>query len=122
MSGITGPLHHIKPRIPPLFSKRAKIERMGRPQPIDLDLPGADLVEAGIRDLAQDKISVESLLVSIGAPRLRRIGFVITDPIQSPNIRLYELLAQSDPNGAHSRYNSYIRRLISFERAAECVS
>lgn len=95
---------------------------MGRPQPIDLDLPGADLVEAGIRDLAQNKISVESLLVSIGAPRLRKIGFVITDPIQSPNIRLYELLAQSDPNGAHSRYNSYIRRLISFERAAECVS
>ena len=35
---------------------------------------------------------------------------------------LYELLAQEDPDSAHSRYNALIRKLVSFERAAECVS
>jgi hypothetical protein len=30
-------------------------------------------------------------------------------------------LAESDPLTAHSRYNALIRRLVSFERAAECA-
>jgi hypothetical protein len=35
-------------------------------------LPGADLIERGLADLARGVESVESLLVSIGAPRLHR--------------------------------------------------
>jgi len=65
--------------------------------------------------------SVPALLVSIGAPRLRRLGFRIPRTIPEPEHRLYELLAREDPESAHSRYNALVRRLVSFERAAECA-
>jgi len=39
-----------------------------------------------------------------------------------PEHRLYRLLAHSDADSAHSRYNALIRRLVSFERALECVA
>ncbi len=85
------------------------------------DLPGHDLIEAGIDDLSRGRESVPALLVSIGAPRLRRLGLAVPHPIPSPELRLYERLARSDPDSAHSRYNALIRRLVSFERAAECA-
>ena len=84
--------------------------------------PGEQLVRAGLRDLADGVTSVESLLVSIGAPRLRRLGYEIPDPTPTPELRLYELLAAEDSDSAHSRYNALVRRLVSFERAAECAS
>jgi hypothetical protein len=40
----------------------------------------------------------------------------------NPEHRLYDLLAQDDSDSAHSRYNALLRRLVSYERAAECVS
>jgi hypothetical protein len=89
---------------------------------IDPLLPGADLVARGLSDLARTIESPEALLVSIGAPRLRRVGFDVPAPFPFPERRLYELLARSDPDSAHSRYNALIRRLVSFERAAECAS
>jgi len=85
------------------------------------ELPGADLVQTGLRDLEAGVESASALLVSIGAPRLRRLGFVVENPLPTPEHRLYLLLAEEDPRGAHSRYNALIRRLVSFERAAECV-
>ncbi len=85
-------------------------------------LPGGDLVQEGLADLASGVESVAALLVSIGAPRLRRIGLPIPAQVfPSPEHRLYEFLAQSDPDSAHSRYNALIRRLVSFENTAECV-
>jgi len=84
-------------------------------------LPGGDLIEAGLADLARGVESVPALLVSIGSPRLARLGFVITNPIADPNRRLYDILAREDQDAAHSRYNALVRRLVSFERAAECV-
>jgi hypothetical protein len=89
---------------------------------IDPSLPAADLVARGLSDLAREIESPESLLVSIGAPRLRRIGLDVTVAFPSPERRLYELLARSDSDSAHSRYNALLRRLVSFERAAECAS
>lgn len=89
---------------------------------IDSSLPGADLVARGLADLESELESSEALLVSIGAPRLRRLGLAVPRVIPSPERRLYELLAQSDSDSAHSRYNALIRRLVSFERAAECAS
>src|SRR6266508_1729890 len=85
-------------------------------------LPGGDLVGSGLADLSRGVASIEALLVSIGAPRLRRIGIEVPPEIPDPEDRLYERLAESDSDSAHSRYNALIRRLVSFERAAECAS
>src|SRR4029450_2471938 len=94
-----------------------------RMKPImDPALPGSDLIEAGLKDLRERRDSIASLLIAIGAPRLRRLGFEMPDLLYSnPEHRLYDLLAQDDSDSAHSRYNALIRGLVSFERAAECV-
>jgi len=86
-------------------------------------LPGQELIQRGIPDLAAGQHSVEALLVAIGAPRLRALGLPVPPlAISHPEHRLYELLARSDADSAHSRYNALIRRLVSFERAGECGS
>jgi len=89
----------------------------------DLDtLPGAGLVQRGVADLDARHESAAALLVSIGAPRLRRLGVDLPTPITSPEHKLYEFLAQENGDGAHSAYNALIRRLVSFERAAACAN
>jgi hypothetical protein len=83
--------------------------------------PGGALIESGLADLARGVESVPALLVSIGAPRLRRMGLAVPERvIESPERRLYDRLAESDADSAHSRYNALVRRLVSFENAAEC--
>ena len=85
-------------------------------------LPGDDLIQQGIADLRAGRESPAALLVCIGAPRLRRIGLELPDKLPAnPEHRLYDLLAESDQDSAHSRYNALLRKLVSFERAAECV-
>ncbi|GIU94626.1 MAG: hypothetical protein KatS3mg012_1083 [Gaiellaceae bacterium] len=84
-------------------------------------LPGADLVERGCEDLENGIESIEALLVSIGAPRLRELGIDVRRPLDDAEHRLYALLARDEPDAAHSRYNALLRRLVSFERGAECA-
>lgn len=86
-------------------------------------LPGDDLINAGVRDLHAGRETIEALLVAIGAPRLKRAGIDLPDQLpDNPEHRLYDLLARDDSDSAHSRYNSLIRKLVSYERAAECVT
>ncbi len=85
-------------------------------------LPGASLIKQGTEDLCDGKESVEALLVSIGGPRLRSLGIDFAAPIESPEHKLYALLASEKGDAAHSAYNALIRRLVSFERAAACAS
>lgn len=85
-------------------------------------LPGEDLVYRGLEDLSKGDLSSSALLVLIGAPRLRRLGISI--PFQNdiplcPEHALYSCLQGENARSAHSRYNSLIRRLVSFERALE---
>ena len=89
---------------------------------IDDALPGADLIREGLRDLERGVESVPALLVLVGAPRLRRLGLDVPDTDYFPEDRLYAQLAAMHGDAAHSQYNALIRRLVSFERAAECVS
>ena len=85
--------------------------------------PGGRLVAQGLADLAEGRESEASLLVLVGAPRLRRAGITVAAPaIGGVEHRLYERLAAEDPHAAHSRYNALIRLLISFERAVECAA
>lgn len=95
---------------------------MAKTEAATTPLPGEDLVERGLADLARHEHSLEALLVAVGAPRLRRLGFDVpareTLP-ERPEHALYDLLAAEDGPAAHSRYNALIRRLVSFERAVE---
>lgn len=85
-------------------------------------LPGAEFIEQGAADLDDGHESLEALLVSIGAPRLRSVGIEVSTPIESPEHKLYALLAREKGDAAHSAYNALIRRLVSFERAAACAN
>ncbi|MGH3002455.1 MAG: hypothetical protein ACRDM1_07340 [Gaiellaceae bacterium] len=84
------------------------------------ELPGEDLIRSGMDDLRRGETTVEALVVSIGAPRLRLLGLEIPETLDAPEDGLYALL-ERDGHDAHSRYNALIRRLVSFERAAECI-
>lgn len=114
-------------------------------------LPGAELVNAGLAALealaendcstlpalgdhasraeaartASLELPVEALLVAIGARRLRRAGVPVPDVPglpKEPELALYKALARQHGNDAHARYNALLRRLVSFERAAEALS
>ncbi len=86
-------------------------------------LPGYLLVRKGYVDLERGLETISSLVVLIGAPRLRGIGIPVPSiGVNAPEHRLYELLASLDTDSAHSRYNALIRELVSFERAAECAA
>lgn len=85
-------------------------------------LPGEELIIVGFNDLREKRVTIESLLVSVGKPRLQGLGFDFPEfEIPNPEHTLYDLLAEEDSDSAHSKYNALIRRLVSFERAAECV-
>jgi hypothetical protein len=83
-------------------------------------LPGQDVVERGVEDLRHRRITAEALLVSIGAPRLRRLGIDVPEGLREPERALYDLLTETSGDAAHSRYNALVRLLVSYERAAEC--
>jgi hypothetical protein len=108
----------VHPRSLPVGPDAARVYRLGidKAEPA---LPGEDLIRQGLEDLAAGVESVESLLVSIGAPRLTGLGVAVENPFASPEHRLYELLSAEEPDSAHSRYNALIRRLVSYESAAE---
>jgi hypothetical protein len=72
----------------PVVADDPSLLRLGKeghevPRRVATELPGADLVDAGLADLERGVESVEALLVSIGAPRLRRLGFEIRSPLPS---------------------------------------
>lgn len=85
-------------------------------------LPGEDIVRSGVADLAEGRETVEALLVSIGAPRLRALGIELPETSEDPEARLLALLERETPDEAHARYNALLRRLVSFERAAESLT
>lgn len=83
------------------------------------DVPGNELVEAGLADLERGELTVEALLVAVGAPRLRALGVPVPEAPSQPELALYEAVGRLHPDDAHSRYNALIRRLVSYERELE---
>lgn len=86
------------------------------------DLPGSDLIAAGLSDLGNGKATAAALATSMAAPRLRALGLDV--PLAGSteaSHALYDLLASDDPRSAHSRYNAITRRIASFAHAAERV-
>jgi len=85
-------------------------------------LPANDLISTGILDLQNGRETIAALLVAIGAPKLRKLGINLPTTLPSgPEHRLYDLLSLNGTDSAHSRYNALIRKLVSFQRALECV-
>jgi hypothetical protein len=83
------------------------------------DLPGYDLVSAGLQDLREGRETERAMLVAMASRRLQALDIDVPETgVDRPSHRLYELLSESGP-GAHSRYNALLRRLVSFARAAE---
>ena len=90
-------------------------------KPQERSLPGEELVEQGLADLAAGRLTDFALLVLIAAPRLKRLGIQVPDHAQSRPYEhdLYARLDQRLGKAAHSYYNSLIRRIVSYERALE---
>jgi hypothetical protein len=85
-------------------------------------LPGAELITAGLADLAAGRETIGSLLVIIALPRLAGCGVAIPEiPAHAldAEIRLYYLLGEQHGDEAYAQYNSLLRRLVSFCRALE---
>jgi hypothetical protein len=89
----------------------------------DAPVPGLDLVSAGLADLALGRRTAPALLVMIGAPRLRRLGYTIPALTLEDTAEhcLYDLLSRAHGDDAHGRYNALVRRLVSCERCLELV-
>ena len=95
--------------------------RFGAPSFEALGLPGGEVVDAGLADLAAELVTAESLAVSIAAPRLRREGVPIGPVLDDPERRLFELLENTEGDLAHARYNARLRQLVSFADACRLV-
>jgi hypothetical protein len=92
-------------------------QRFGSSSFESLGFPGGDLVDTGLADLADGRVSVESLLVSLAASRLRREGLPLGRVHENPEDRLYTLIDRSAGDLAHARYGAYLRRMSSFADA-----
>lgn len=92
-------------------------ERFGSPRFQDIGLPGGELIDQGLADLAAGHVSDESLLVSIAAPRLRREGVPTPVALEDPEDRLYERMVERHGQLAHARYGALLRQAASFSDA-----
>lgn len=87
-----------------------------------MDLPGAELIRSGMRDIVEKRETIASELVKIGSPRLWECGLTINVSKEDALVadrRLYSLLGDLHGLDAHARFNSLIRELVSFERSLE---
>lgn len=81
----------------------------------ELGLPGAELVDRGLEDLVAARVTPESLLVSLAAPRLRREGVPLPQTVlRDGNARLYRALERTHGELAHARYLALLRQMSSF--------
>ena len=96
-------------------------ERFGAASFASLGLPGGELVDRGLADLQSGEVTLESLLISLAAPRLRREGVPIGSVDSNPEKRFYRLVSQTAGDLAHARYNAYRRQIVSFSDACRIL-
>lgn len=86
-------------------------------------IPGLEMIEHGLADLAAGRETPESLLVEIAAPRLRFLGYAVPERLPGsaadPEIRLYRLLGAERNPDPYREYNALLRRLGRTCRALE---
>lgn len=84
-----------------------------------MDLPGAEIVAAGLADLRACRVTAESLALQAMPGRLHALGIEVGGEISDAEIALYEHLRASGHSDAYGYYNSLRRRLDSFCCALE---
>lgn len=88
-------------------------------------LPGGEILEDGLRDLAEARQSHCTLLLMIAGPRLRAHGFPIPEPpfgSRAGEEVLYLGLYAEHGKDAYPRYNGLIQRLVSLENALDATT
>ena len=84
------------------------------------DLPGADLIVQGMADARAGKLTIPVCLLCIALPALQRSGLfspdAVADSCPDPELTLYRLL-RNEGGDAFARYNSLLRRVVSFEQS-----
>ena len=85
-------------------------------------MPGGELVDAGLEDLAAGVESVGSLVVSLAAPRLKREGVPVPRAVMGDaDVRLYRRLEREHGELAHARYLAHLQQVESFADACAAV-
>jgi hypothetical protein len=80
-------------------------------------LPGGERMLQGLQDWREGRTTVNSCLVAIAFGKFRAAGLVSGEaPFPEAELVLYDLLKKEGHN-AYGRYNSLIRKLVSFGRA-----
>jgi hypothetical protein len=88
---------------------------------IDPSIPGSELINEGLADLLNGKLSESALLILEASTRLRDLGvdvpgYTVDGP---PSQLLYLKMRERLQDGAHSAYNASMRRLFSAIKALE---
>lgn len=87
------------------------------------ELPGQDLIAAGIAAIMADEVTVEALLVRMVRGRLARADYWTVPCDHEAELAasrdLYDLLGEEYGKDAHHRYNVLLRRALSFCQAVE---
>lgn len=92
--------------------------RFGSPSFEALGLPGGRAIDLGLFSLAAGEESIESLMVSLAAPRLRKEGVPLPRVVfADADVRLYRWIERTDSDLAHARYLACLRLLASFADA-----
>jgi hypothetical protein len=88
----------------------------------EVGLPGGEIIDKGLADLAKGKETIESLLVSLAAPRLKREGVPLPRYLfPDADLILYRLLERQSDELAHTRYVALLRQAASFADACSDV-
>lgn len=96
--------------------------RFGADRFEDIGLPGGEAIDRGLAALAAGEETIESLLVSLAAPRLKREGVPLPRELfPDADVHLYRLLERTSGDLAHARYLAYLRQATSFADACAGV-
>jgi hypothetical protein len=87
-----------------------------------LGLPAGAAVDRGITDLAAERETNESLLVSLASSRLIREGVPLPSTrFSDADHRLYRRLEREHGELGHARYLAWVEQIVSFADACSTV-
>ncbi|HEY5437254.1 MAG TPA: hypothetical protein VIK13_18640 [Candidatus Limnocylindrales bacterium] len=77
-------------------------------------LPGFEIVEPGLDDLARGRLTVSALVLTVCRERLAEVGITVPPVDEDPVDALHNALEEEVGDDAHARYNALLGRMLSF--------